>query len=208
MELNVSFYLKDLKIILINIIVILNILTLGLGNITEYKSEINLVIQGKGNHYFLSELFILEPSVVIVNGVRNDSCKKNYTFENDLNNVTIIFDRLINTCENMFKRLKNLIEIDLSNLDTSKVTNMFDQCINLEKINFGNINTSLVIDMQYLFHNCSKLASIDVSKFDTSSVTNFRYLFSECRSLTSIDVTNFNTQNVVDMQDFLQLVIV
>ena len=164
-----------------------------------------MAIQGKGNKYFLSESFYLEPSVVIVNKVRNNSCKRSCIFKNDFNNVTIKFDRLINTCENMFKGLKNLIEIDLSNLDTSKVTNMssmFDQCINLKKINFGNINTSLVNNMEYLFHNCSKLASIDVSKFDTSSVTNFRYLFSECRSLTSIDVTNFNTQNVVDMQDF------
>ena len=55
----------------------------------------------------------------------------------------------------MFKGLTNIIEIDLSNLDTSKVTNMsymFVVCSDLGKINFGNINTSLVNNMENLFH--------------------------------------------------------
>ena len=43
-----------------------------------------------------------------------------------------------------------IIEIDLSNLDTSKVINMesmFYGCSNLKKINFGNINTTSVTNM-------------------------------------------------------------
>ena len=204
MEINVLFCLKGLKINLINIFFILNILNIGLGNINEYKSEIKLVIQGKENQYFINEFFYLNPSEVIVNGILKDSCKKSCTFENDLNYVTIKFDRRINSSKNMFYGLKNIIEIDLSTLDISKVTNMismFEGCSNLQKINFGNINTSLVKDMAHLFHECKKLTSIDVSKFDTSSVTSFEYLFRYCESLTSINVSNFNTQNVVNMFD-------
>ena len=173
-------------------------------NMAEFQSKIELILIGKGNQYFLNETFYLNPSLVIINGIQNDSCKKNCTFDKDLNNVTIKFSELINSCENMFYGLNNLIEIDLSNLDTSKVTNMasmFEQCSNLEKINFGNINTSLVKDMYALFHNCTKLESIDVSNFDTSFVTSLNSTFRYCESLTSIDVSNFNTQNVVNMFD-------
>ena len=200
----VSIILSYLKINLILLFLTLFLSEISLVNMTEQKSEINLIIEGEGNQYFLNETFYLEPSEVIVNDVQNDSCKINCFFKKDLNNVTIKFDRLINTTENMFKGLKNIIEIDLSNFHTSKVTSMvsmFESCLNLSKINFGYINTSLVKDMTCLFHECKKLASVDVSKFDTSSVTSFKYLFRFCVSLTSIDLSNFNTQNVEDIYD-------
>ena len=104
----------------------------------------------------------------------------------------------------MFNGLVNLKEIDLSNLDFSKVTNMesmFKNCLNLSKINFGNINTSSVENMAQLFHNCTSLTSINVSNFNTSSVTNMNSMFRECNSLTSIDVSNFDTSKVEDMMD-------
>ena len=204
MSINNLFCSSNIKLRLINIFLIIFLLDNALGNSTIYQSQVKLVVQGKGNIFFLSESFYLEPSEVIVNGISKDSHQKNCTFEYDLNNITIKFDELINSCEKLFYGLKNIIEIDLSKLDTSEVTNMssmFDGCSNLEKVNFGNINTSLVKNMEYLFHNCSKLSSIDVSKFDTSSVTSFKYLFRYCISLTSIDVSNFNTQNVVNIHD-------
>ena len=104
----------------------------------------------------------------------------------------------------MFQGLSNLVEIDLSNFDASKVTamnNMLSSCINLEKINFGKINTSSVQRMDYLFSNSAKLSSIDVSNFDTSSVTKMERMFAGCTSLTSIDVSNFDTKKVENMLD-------
>ena len=50
--------------------------------------------------------------------------------------MIIKFEIQINTCENMFKELINIIEIDLSNWDASKVTKtafMFHDCINSKK---------------------------------------------------------------------------
>ena len=76
MEINVLFCLKGLKINLINIFFILSILNIVLGNINEYKSEIKLVIQGKENQYFINETFYLDPSLIIVNGIQKNSCKK------------------------------------------------------------------------------------------------------------------------------------
>ena len=65
---------------------------------------------------------------------------------NDLSNITLVFDEDIESCENMFKELENLVQIDLSKFDASKVTSMrsmFEGCINLERIYFGRMNTCL-----------------------------------------------------------------
>ena len=135
------------------------------------------------------------------NGFCNASCHSNEC-NSHLCNLTITFDNFVESCINMFNGLDNIIEIDLSNFDTSKVTNMaemFSGCSNLGKIIFGNINTSSVKRMNLLFHGCSKLKTIDISNFDTSSVTDMYGMFSNCEILTSINVSNFNTQNVENM---------
>ena len=113
---------------------------------------------------------------------------------------------MITSCENMFNGLNNIVEIDLSNFDTSEVTimnAMFKDCTNLEKINFGEIDTKKVTNMQDFCNGCHKLESINLSKFDTSSVTCMSFMFSQCRSLKSINASSFNTQKVEKLDDFL-----
>ena len=103
---------------------------------TSEQLEISLVIKGIGEKNFLNEEFYLNPDKVIVNGNIKENCHKSCNFEEDLNNVTIRFNEQINSCENMFKDMRDIIEIDLSNLDTSKVTSMhfmFNGCSNLKK---------------------------------------------------------------------------
>ena len=167
-------------------------------------SEINLTIEGKGEQIILNELFYIEPSKVLVNGEFIDSCKKCFLLRDDINNITLIFDEEINSCENMFNNLQNMTFIDLSSFDTSKVTNMhsmFFNCTNLKKIIFGKINTSLVQDMSSLFSNCYNLIYIDLSNFITSKVTNMSRMFSHCEIIKSIDASSFNTEKVEDMED-------
>ena len=169
------------------------------------NSEIHLISEGSGNYYILSQDFYGEPFEVWVNGQRSDSCNKLCNFIKDgYNNVTIKFNVKINSCQNMFKNLMKIIEIDLSSFDTSNVenmNNMFYQCTNLRKINFGNIDTSLVKDMSAMFSGCRNLIYIDLSKFDTSSVTNMVEMFKNCKKLKSVDASSFNTKKVVDMFD-------
>ena len=170
----------------------------------SYQSEIRLVIKGQGNLFFLNSDFSPEPCEVIINNVTKESCKRNCIFTKDINNVVIKFCDQIDSCENMFNGLDNIIDIDLSNFDTSKVTNMyamFNGSTYLEKINFGKIDTSLVKTMEKLFNYCVKLITIDISNFDTSSVTNMFEMFAHCESLTSIDASNFDTKNVENMKD-------
>ena len=141
--------------------------------------EISLTIKGGGYQNILNNSFYLDPVEVMINGEINPSCKKSCLLVEAQNNVKIKFDHLIETCANMFDGLSNIIEIDLSNLDTSKVKNMssmFNECVNLENIIFGNINTSSVENMFQLFQDCKKLTSINVSNFDTSCVVNMQLL--------------------------------
>ena len=172
--------------------------------IARAQSQISLIIEGSGNQALLNETFNKEPTVVIVNGVIQSSCKKSCNLQNRKNNITLKFNDYITSCDNMFYGMNNIIEIDLSNFHTQQVTSMccmFRECTKLASITFGNIVTSKVNDMQSIFRDCTKITSIDVSKFDTSSLTNTLELFSHCESLISMDLKNFKTQNVVNTKD-------
>ena len=169
-------------------------------------SKIHLVVNGTGNIRILSSIFNKDPSDVIINGIpQGELCKRVCTFEEEENNVTLIFEEEISSFKYMFYGCKNIIEIDLSEFNTSNIINMasmFDNCVNLEKINFGNIDTSKVENMRSLFYNCSKLTSIDVSNFDTSQVTDMGWIFSNCSSLESLNIMNFNFSKVKEFPGF------
>ena len=171
-----------------------------LRNIQVYQSEIKLVIKGKGESFFLYKVFTPTPSEVIINGETKDPPANNkYNFDQDINYVTIKFNNVIESCQYMFNGLANVIEIDLSNFDASKVKDMYSmflECLNLERINFGNIDTSSVNNMERLFGDCISLTSIDVSKFDTHNVENMHDMFANCTNLITVDISKFDTSKV------------
>ena len=199
---NYYFIASALNNLLLNIIVFV---LFAYSN--EFRSEINLVINGSNqesniisNNFYN---FYKEPFEVYINGTLV-SCYTKCFLGFGINNITIKFNSLLNSCARMFQHMHNVLEIDLSELDCSFVTSMtrmFENCTNLQKINFGNINTSIVETMDYCFHECKLLSSIDLSKFNTSSVTNMSKLFCNCNSIKSIDVSKFNTSKVEDMFD-------
>ena len=103
-----------------------------------------------------------------------------------------------------FYKLSNITSIDLTYLDTSKVTNMSDMfygCSSLTSLDVSNLDTSKVTNMSYMFYSCSSLTSLDVSKFDTSNVTNMSGMFAYCEKITTLDVSNLDTSNVTNMYD-------
>ena len=167
-------------------------------------SEIHIIIEGSGWQQIINQDFNPKPNEVLVNGIP-DSCDYRCNLKNNgLNNITLKFNQEIVTCQNMFCSSSQIIEIDLSNFDSSNVKNMnkmFYGCKKLTKINFGNINTSSVEDMSSMFLECESLKFIDLSKFDTSSVTNMEEMFKLCRKLRSIDLSSFNTSKVENMYD-------
>ena len=81
---------------------------------------------------------------------------------------------------NMFRNLKNLTSLDLSEFDTKYTTymhSMFYNCLKLSSLNISNFDTSNVINMGYMFGNCKKLVTLDLSNFDMSRVTSVEGMF-------------------------------
>ena len=101
-----------------------------------------------------------------------------------------------------FAGFSNMISIDLSALDTSKVTNMismFGGCSSLTSLDVSNFDTSSVTYMNGMFSVCSSLTSLDVSNFDTSNVIDMNTMFGNISSVKTLDLTNFNTSKVTDI---------
>lgn len=94
----------------------------------------------------------------------------------------------------------NVTSLDLSNLNTSKVTDMtwmFSGC-GISSLDLSGFDTSNVTDMIEMFYGCSGLTSLNLSSFNTSKVTSMRTMFYGCSGLTSLDLSNFDTRNVQD----------
>ena len=104
---------------------------------TNCKSNITLVINGKGNQSFLYSRFIYTPSDVIIDGIsKKEQCSKTCELDKNETKIKLVFDNQINNCSEMFRELKNITEIDLSELDASKVVSMrymFYNCYDLKK---------------------------------------------------------------------------
>ena len=102
------------------------------------------------------------------------------------------------------QKIKNILELDLSNFDTSQVTymqSMFFGMSNLTSLNLSNFDTSNVTKMSFMFSEMSSLTTLNLSNFDTSNVTNMQYMFRDMSSLTSLNLSSFNTSNVTDMNN-------
>ena len=102
----------------------------------------------------------------------------------------------------MFYGCSNLTSLDVSGFETSKVTNMdlmFSDCSGLTNLDVSGFNTSKVASMAYMFYKCRGLLSLDASGFNTSQVTDMSSMFSGCSSLSSLDVSGFDTSKVISM---------
>ena len=101
---------------------------------------------------------------------------------------------------------KDLLEIDVSNFDTSKVTDMsrmFYDLRNITSLDLSNFDTSKVTTMNRMFSGMSNLITLDLSNFDTSKVTTMMSMFYLDEipkdKLEIIYVNNdFNTTNLTD----------
>ena len=100
------------------------------------------------------------------------------------------------------QKIKNILELDLSNFDTSKVANMshmFNGMRNLTTLNLSNFDTSKVTNMGGMFFSMTNLTTLNLSNFDTSKVTNMGSMFYGISNLTTLNLSNFNTSQVTIM---------
>lgn len=123
-------------------------------------------------------------------------------YKNSIISATIKKTVIAKTASRAFYDCKSLRSVDLSGLDTSKVTSMycmFQGCSSLASLDLSPLDTSNVQGMSSMFKGCSKLSSLDLSSFDTSKVTNMSFMFEGCLRLETLNLSSFNAGNVVDM---------
>ena len=130
----------------------------------EYEySYINLKINGTGDINILSSLFNSDdyPSTIIINNIEQNVIKNSYYFneqENNINNITMIWNKSLESTNSMFHSCDKIIEIDLSNFDTSSVKSMngmFCECPSLISLDLSNFNKSNIKTMAGIFSGCS-----------------------------------------------------
>ena len=167
-------------------------------NVFLLSNEIIIKINGTGNQAILDSR-VQEPSQIYLNNESQSDMYNVYNLEKEPNEIRIVWNSPIKSCNFMFYDFSNIIEADLSKFDASQVTemsNMFKGCTSLTSINFNISNTSSVTDLSYMFYGCTSLKELDLSYFDSSSITNIEQTFFECKSLLSLNLGNFNSSSV------------
>ena len=168
---------------------------------TTWKREHGSKIKHVG---FAGKVYAPEDSSALFSNIYFE--KGNFIKEIVFNPVTLDVSNVdtskVTDMEYMFYGLSNLMNLDVTKFDTGKVTNMggmFTNLSNVTNLDVTHFNTSKVTNMSSMFSDMSKLTNLDVTKFDTSSVKSMIGMFRGLSNLTNLDVTHFNTSNVTDM---------
>ena len=200
-------------------------------NALNNDNYIVLKIKGIGQQYLLSHHMpdYVEPVSTTING---DSVEVNRThyLPEEINTVVISWgDQQLTSCYKMFEDLVNIVSIDLSNFDFTKVTTIeslcqgcafverivfkdgiieneitsfesaFRNCKNLQYVNVGNLKSSKVTTMENMFWECNSLVSLDLTNYNTLLVNNTNRMFSGCKELISLNLSNFETPCLINM---------
>ena len=176
-------------------------------NNSTYYSKIKVVFRGKKIISILNQNFYSKLSNVLINGYEINPWEQIPPLSEGENRIELRFKEQIESCSRMFYNSENIIEIDLSNFDASKVKDismMFYGCSNLENVEFGNISTPSLENMFALFAQCIEIKSLDLSHFDTSKVTDISFMFNNCSNLNKINFGNINTSSLVNMTTLFQ----
>ena len=186
--------------------------------IMSQSSFIKLKIENSGNQKIFSNITtyssckpLISPDEIYINGENQSEIKNIYNFENNNNEITLIWYNPLNNTSCMFKDCTSITEIDLSNFDDSqliKMQYMFMNCQSLKKIEISNIHGNKVNDAGYLFRDCVNLESIDLANFKAPYNVYLHHMFENCKALASLNYPNFNTKNAKQSTNFFIIVVI
>ena len=117
-------------------------------------------------------------------------------------NLSRIDTSKVTNMGNLFNNCRQLTNLDLLNFDTSNLidcNNIFSLCQSLKTLELTNFITSKLENVEAMFDGCQKLTSLDLTNFDTSKITTMKQLFRNCDSLVYLNISNFNTSSVTNM---------
>ena len=180
--------------------------------INFYFSNITLRVKGPGlKKIFCSNIQLFStdyyPQSIYIGNNKNDSVNFEYDFISTENVVKLVWNNKINNCIYMFTDCTDILQVDLSEFDSSEVTqinNMFRGCTSLISVNFDNFDTSQVSYMGAFFYQCSSLTSVNLSNFNISKVKTLRFSFYGCTSLNSLDLSSFYTSEVTHINSMFE----
>ena len=120
--------------------------------------------------------------------------------KNGLMKVKIKFHKNLTSLDYIFESCEDLINIDMSHVETQNITSMiyaFTGCIKMEKINLTSLNTSAVKLMDFLFAGCNSLIDINgLETLNTFSLKKTAGMFLDCNSLVFANLSSFQINNV------------
>ena len=182
------------KLFIIIIYIFIQILSCNGQFTSNYFSNITLRINGTGEKFIFGEDFRSIPNKIYINNIIQNEIKKSYYFNQTENFVELIWKHNNIDCPYMFRYCRDIIEINLTNFDTSQVQNMFNMfegCTSLTSLDLSNFDTSNVKVMNSMFDNCTSLTSLDLSNFDTSQLLKMYYIFLNSINLKFINFSGF-----------------
>ena len=100
-----------------------------------------------------------------------------WIFSNEgIYDIKMIFNKKLCSCAGLFCDCKNIIQIDLSQFNSTNIlsyNSMFYNCENIKEINLGKLDFSMVTDFDFMFYNCKNLVDLDVTSFNTKNSKSF-----------------------------------
>ena len=165
-------------------------------------SKISLKSEEIGFQYILNESFQPLPDKILINGQEINQTAHKIEINEEGSIIELIWNNPLSNCHAMFKGMSNILEINFTDFDTSKVTDMskmFMDCEYLQNLDSSSFDTSNVKDMSYMFSCCASLKNIEISNFKTSKVTNMERMFFFCGELRYLNLDNFDTSSVINM---------
>ena len=105
----------------------------------------------------------------------------------------------------MFGNCNNILSIDVSHFDYSKLNDiegMFDQCSKVKFINLTNFNPPKMGTLWNFARNCYALTSIDMTNCCIKSAS-YRYCFMGCSSLISLDLSKWKYSDIAKTNNFI-----
>ena len=102
----------------------------------------------------------------------------------------------------MFSSSKNLISVDISNLNAENlkdISSMFKNCYLLKDINVSNFKTKEVNNMASMFEGCRSLIELNLENLDITKVTDISFMFSHS-GIKSIKFWKMNSNRINNME--------
>ena len=145
----------------------------------ESVPKVSLKSDEIGLKYIIYESFQPLPDKILINGQEINQTAHKIEINEEGSIIELIWNNPLSNCHAMFKDMSNILEINFTDFDTSKVTDMsemFMKCNSLQNLDLSNFDTSNVEDMSYMFSFCVSLENIEISNFTCFKITNF-YIF-------------------------------